>query len=143
MSQRQHDEKDEKEEEKEEKEGEKGEKQWDEKWRRDPVSAVVWAAILIWAGWVLLAANMGFLLRFERIDAWAIIFIGAGLIVLAEAAFRLLVPSYRRGVTGNVILGLILLAVGLGNLVSWNIIGPLIRIILGGSILVRALLRRR
>ncbi len=139
MSQRQLEEK----EEKEEKHDEKEEKQWDEKWRRDPVSAVVWAAILIWAGWVLLAANLGFLLRFERIDEWAIIFIGAGLIVLAEAAFRLLVPAYRRGVTGNIILGLILLAIGLGNLVSWEIVGPLILIVIGGSILVRALYRRR
>ncbi len=139
MSQRQIEEK----EEKEEKRDEKEEKQWDEKWRRDPVSAIVWALILIWAGWVLLAANLGFLLRFERIDTWALIFIGAGLIVLLEAAFRLVVPAYRRGVTGNILLGLILLAVGLGNLVSWNIVWPLILIILGGSILVRALFRRR
>ena len=41
----------------------------------------MWAAILIWAGLVLLASNLGLLVRFESLDAWGLIFIGAGLIV--------------------------------------------------------------
>ena len=44
----------------EEKEREKNE----EKWNRDPVSGVVGAFLLIWAGVVLLASNMGFLSTF-------------------------------------------------------------------------------
>ncbi len=139
MEQRQRSEKDEKEEKQEEKE----EKTVEEKWRRDPISAAVWAAILIWAGLVFLVFNLGFFARFERLQAWDIILIGAGLILLVEAAFRWLFPSYRRRVGGTVILGLILIGIGLGNLVSWAVIGPLILIIIGGMILVRALLGRR
>ena len=62
-------------EEKVEKQDEKQEKRWEEKWRRDPLSAVVWAGILIWAGLAFLAQNMGFLARFERLEAWSLIFI--------------------------------------------------------------------
>ena len=77
--------------EKEEKEEEKAEKSWDEKWRRDPLSALVWATILIWAGLVFLANNLGLLARYERVDAWGFVFIGAGVIILLEVMLRLLV----------------------------------------------------
>ena len=132
-----------KEEEKEhEKEEEKVGGEWGyEKWRRDPLSAVVWAAILIWAGVALLAENMGLLTRFEWLDAWGLIFVGAGLIVLLEVAVRLLVPSYRRAVGGTLIFAVILLGIGLGNLFGWNVTWPLILIAIGVGILLRGLFR--
>ncbi len=149
MSEQQRHEKEEKEEkprqmqEKDEKNEEKEEKNWEEKWRRDPLSGIVWAAILIWAGLVLLVDNLGLLARIELLNAWAIIFIGAGLIILLEVAVRLLVPAYRRAVTGSLILGLVFIGIGLGDLLSWNVIWPLILIILGAFILVRGLIWRR
>ena len=139
MSERQRHEKDEKEEKREEKE----EKSHEEKWHRDPLSGIVWAGILIWAGVVLLADNLRLLARFERLEAWAIILIGAGLIMLLGVAVRLLVPAYRRAVTGALILGLVFIGIGLGNLLSWNVIWPLILIVLGVFILVRGLIWRR
>jgi hypothetical protein len=144
MSEQQHHEKEEKPRQMQEKdEKHKEEKNWEEKWRRDPLSGIVWASILVWAGLVLLVDNLGFLGRFERLDAWAIIFIGAGLIVLLGVVVRLLVPAYRRAVTGTLILGLILIGIGLGNLLSWNVIWPLILIALGVFVLVRGLIWRR
>jgi hypothetical protein len=129
--------------EKEEKE-EKGRGEgWDEKWRRDPVDAAGWAAIFIWAGLVLLGENMGFLTRFERLETWSIIFIGAGLIVLLGAVVRLLVPAYRRPVTGSLIFGVILLGIGLGEVVGWMAIGPLILIAIGVGVLLRGFLGGR
>jgi hypothetical protein len=104
---------------------------WDEKWRNDPVNAAVWALILIWAGLVWLASNFDLLTGFELLETWSIIFIGAGLIVFLGVAVRLVVPAYRRPVTGSIILGAILVIVGLGDLVSWEIIVPLILIALG------------
>ena len=60
MSEQKFDEKEmEKHDEKQEKSSE--EKNWDEKYRRDPLGTIVWAAIFIWAGLVFLAANLGFL----------------------------------------------------------------------------------
>ncbi len=138
MSDPKHDEKE------EEKHNEKQEeKNWDEKWRRDPLNAAGWAAIFIWAGLVLLADNMGFLKPFERLDAWALILIGAGLIVLAEVVVRLLVPAYRKPVVGSIIFGVILLGGGLGNIIGWGVIWPVVLIGLGIIILARGFFRSR
>jgi hypothetical protein len=141
MSERQHGEKYEKEEEKEHEKEE--EKSWDEKWRRDPLNAAAWAAILIWAGLVLLAENLGLLVRFERLETWALIFIGAGLIVLLQVVIRLVVPEYRQPVIGSLILGAILLAIGLGDLIGTDVVWALVLIALGAAILLRGFLWRR
>lgn len=146
MSERSHNEKEEKaekEEEKQRQEHEKQEKSWDEKWRRDPLGAAVWACVLIWAGLVLLVNNLGWLARFERLEAWDLIFLGAGLLVLLEAGIRVLVPAYRRAVTGSIILGVILVAIGLGNALGWNLIWPLVIIAIGLVMLLRGLGWRR
>ncbi len=125
------------------------EKQWDEKYRRDPLGAIIWPLILIWAGLVLLAANLGlfsFLFGPGNIygaDTWSVILLGAGGIVLLAALARLAIPEYRRPITGQVILAIILIGLGLGNLTNWGVIWPLIIIVVGVSILVRAFFPRR
>ena len=116
---------------------------WDEKWRRDPVDAAMWALILIWVGFMLLAANLGLFDGLEMFPAWSIGFIGAGVIVLLAAGFRLLVPAYRRPLTGNLIFGLILIGIGLGEVIGWLIVGPLVLIAIGVGALLTGLLRRQ
>ncbi len=149
------DEKQEKQEEKElEKHEEKSadEKSYDEKYRRDPLGSIIWALILIWVGVVLLAENMGFLdrlgirLTFAKLpfeipfigDSWSLIFLGIGVIVLFEIAIRLLIPDFRRPVTGSVIFAIVCFGLAIG---SWNLIWPLILIAVGASILLRGLFR--
>ena len=132
--------------EKDEKREEKEEKERGEKMRSDPLSTIVWAAIFVWAGLVLLADNFDLLgeIRVDSsiLEAWNLIFIGAGVIVLLEVAVRLIVPVYRRAVTGSLIFAFILLAVGLGGWIGWGTIWPLILILIGVSILVGAFVRR-
>ena len=137
------DEKDEKQEEKQHEKEEKG--------RSDPLSTIVWGAIFIWAGLVLLAGNLGYLgslgLRGDfapgvfpfLVGSWGLIFTGAGVIVLGEVVVRLVMPSYRRHVVGSIILGFVFIGIGLGNLISWNVIWALVLIIIGVVILLRAL----
>lgn len=125
--------------------GEKGDgESWDEKWRRDPIEAVVWALVLIWIGLLWLASSAGTLdsLLGDGMEVWSIGFIGAGLIVLLGVALRLLMPAYRRPVTGNIIFGIILLGIGLGELTNWVAIGALMLIGIGVSILLRGLFQR-
>jgi hypothetical protein len=122
---------------------EKDEKSWDEKWRRDPLSAAVWALILIWAGVVLLAANLGFLSGDFSLSGWSIFFLGAGLLLLAEVAIRLLVPSYRQPVTLTLILSIVFFGIGLGGLIPWYLLWPLILIGIGVYALFRGLGHRR
>ena len=135
----------EKDEEKREKDEEKEEKSWDEKWRRDPLGAAVWAAILIWAGVVLLVENIGLLAGVRilgaRPEAWPIILIGAGVIVLLEVLVRLLVPSYRRPVGGSLVFAIILVGAGLGDIFGWNVVWPVVLIAIGVSLLLRGLIR--
>jgi hypothetical protein len=156
MSEQKFDYRDEKQEEKDEKERDKQEeKTVEEKWQRDPLGTIAWAAILIWAGLVFLADNLNMLANipvptglpadwgFVKPGVWSLIFIGAGVIILIEVVIRLVVPSYRRPVGGNVILALVFLGIGLGNIFNWQIVWPIILIALGLSIILRRSFRRR
>ena len=140
------DEKSEKDMEKRDEKSSQEEKNWEEKWRRDPVNAVSWACIFIWAGIVFLVDALGFIDTWTvgldgDIDAWSFIFLGAGVIVLLAVLFRLLVPEYKRPVTGNIILGLILIGIGLGDLFNWAVVWALILILIGISIIFRGFTR--
>jgi len=136
------------------------EKSVEEKWRRDRLGSIVWALILIWAGFVLLAGNMGLLdafnglverlgfqwaelpieIPFFQVSTWSLIFLGAGVLLLAEAVVRLLFPAYRRPVLGTVILAVVFLGIGFGN---WGLIWPLVLIVIGIAILFGGLFRRK
>jgi len=132
------------------------EKNWEEKWRRDPITAVIWALIFIWAGVVLLLDNLGLLqqmlsnlaastnLQFLRsMQAWSVILVGAGIILLIEVLIRLLVPEYRRSVAGTFFFAIVLIGLGLGNEIGWTLVLPLALIGLGLSVLLRGLTRGR
>ncbi len=141
--------------EKEEKEREKTEeKTVEEKWRRDPLGAIVWGAILIWAGLVFLANSLGmfnnfsfgrFIPGFEIVqpEAWTIVFIGAGVIVLIEAAIRVAVTTFRRPIGGTLVFAFILLGIGLGEIIGWEVVWPLIVIAIGLSVLLGGFWRRK
>jgi hypothetical protein len=142
---------DEKTEEKYEKEDEKRE----EKTNRDPLSSIAWALILIWAGLVFLAQNLGWLDQIEfqaveiegitltGISTWAVIMIGAGVIVFFEAIIRTFVPAYRSSTGGNFFLAAIFLGIGLGSIFGWTLVWPFILIAMGLSALASALIQRR
>jgi hypothetical protein len=131
------------------------EKGWEEKYRRDPLSPIIWGLILLWAGGVLLLSNLGMLnnLLNRTINAplwigrlaqgWSLVMLGAGVILLGEVVIRLLVPAYRRPVVGTVILAILFIGIGLGDLVSWNILWPLVLIALGLIIVTRGLMRNK
>lgn len=139
MTERPRNEKDEK--------NEKGEgESWDEKWRRDPVEAAIWAIVLIWAGVAWLLSNTGFWdsLLGEGQEFWPIVFLGAGLIVLLGVLVRLVVPAYRRPIMGSLIFGVILLGIGLAGITDgWVVIGPLILIAIGIGGFAAFFFRRR
>ena len=131
------------------------EKAVDEKWRRDPLGAAVWAFILIWAGVVLLIDNLGFISRWQNLlenslgnnagelTAWVIILLGAGIILLFEVFVRLAVPAYRRPVSGTVILAFIFIGIALTNIYSGLAVWALILIAIGVLMLVRGFVPRR
>jgi hypothetical protein len=149
MSDRKDEKSDEKEMEKQEEKQEEKSTSWEEKWRRDPLSSIVWAGILIWAGVVLLMETTNILhtlrdtLNLERLEAWPIILLGAGVIILAEVVIRLLVPAYRRAITGSLILAAILIGIGLGDITKKDVVWAIILITLGAVILLRGFFRKQ
>jgi hypothetical protein len=122
------------------------ERSWDEKVRRDPLSSVIWAGILIWAGIVFLVDNLGLITSFtiagNRMGPWSIAFAGAGALVLIEVLVRLVMPAYSRPVVGTFIFGMILLSIGLGDIFGWGLIWSVVLIGLGVFYLVRVFTKR-
>lgn len=135
---REHDEKDEKD---RREEDEKREEKEEKDRPRDPLSSILWALFLIGAGVVLLAQSQGLITWDQFGGLWNLFFIGLGLLLLLEVALRLLLPAYRRPVFGQLIGGLVLLAIGLGGMVGFRFTGPLILIGVGAAILLGALVR--
>jgi hypothetical protein len=121
----------------------------------DVLSTVVWAFILIWAGLVFLASNLNWfshmglainnswVWNFSHFGVWNLIALGTGVILLVEAAVRLLVPELRRNVGGALIGGIVLIGVGLGEWFSWSYLWPLILIAVGINVLITGLGRKR
>jgi hypothetical protein len=133
---------DEKQQEKEaEKQQEKG-PDLDEKYRRNPLGVLSWAFLLIWLGVSLLLMNADIVEESRK--GWAIFAWGGGVIVLAEAVTRLLVPRWRRPLMGSFIWGAVWIGVGFGLWYGeWEIIGPIVIIAVGVGMLAGRLVSRR
>jgi hypothetical protein len=142
---------DEKTEEKYEKEDEKH----TEKTHQDPLSALAWALILIWAGLVFLASNLGWLdqipdqfvlpegFQILGLRTWSVIALGAGLILFIEALIRTFVPAYRSSTGGSYFLAAIFLGIGLNGIFGWQLVWPLVLIGMGLAALANAFVRSR
>ena len=144
MSEREyHGKEEEKEEEKEqEKQGEKGRGDWGaEKYRNDPLSGIILACALIWAGVAWILSNAG--VFGPGAEPWPLALAGAGVIVILGVLVRLLVPQYRRPVGGSLVLGFVLVGVGLGQLLGCEIVGPLVLIAIALSIIIGVVSRKR
>ena len=134
---------------------EKEDEKQEEKHNQDPLSSIAWALILIWAGLVFLASNLGWLdriqvqlvlpegLEFLGLRTWYVIALGAGVILFAEALLRTFVPAYRSSTGGSYFLAAIFLGIGLSGIFGWQLIWPLVLIGMGLTALANALIRSR
>jgi hypothetical protein len=114
----------------------------EEKGPSDRLSSAAWAIILIFAGIVLLAVTTNAFSWLDWTNAWGLILMGAGVAVGLEVVLRLLLPEYRRPVSGQIVLAVVLFLVGLSGLTGWENIWPIFLIGVGISILIGALARR-
>jgi len=136
-------ERDEKEEKERREEQEKHNEKEEKEQQRDPLSGITGALILILIGVILLAESQGWVNWEQFGGLWNLFFVGVGLLLLFEAVLRLLLPAYRRPILGQVIGGVILLAIGLGGVTGLQLTGPIILIGLGLAILLGGLFRGR
>lgn len=121
--------------EKEEKE-EKDEKDrggLEEKWRRDPLSAIFFGLIVVAFGLFLLFAALEYV-PWE--DWWAYLLMAIGAVLLIEAFVRYSMPAYRRPVFGRLLVGLVLICIGVVSVSGWAAWWPLVVVAIGVAILV-------
>lgn len=122
----------------------------------DTLGGIIWALILIWAGVVFLVDNLGlmrnFVLRTQElsgiemldrfIGVWPLIMLGAGVLLLVDVVIRLTVPAFKKPVGGLVFLAVLLIGIALGDLINWNLLWPMLLILLGLSIIFRGSRRK-
>ena len=124
------------------------------KQRSDRLGSIVWALILIWAGLVFTANNLGWLdsirttltlpggISIADVSTWSVIFLGAGALIFFEALVRTFAKPYRSSVGGNFVLAAVFLGIGLSAIFSWQAVWPFVLIAMGISALFSALIRR-
>lgn len=102
-----------------------------------------WAGAFIWAGLVLLADNVDVLPEIEGASVWSWILTGAGLWALAVNVWRTVSPREPNPDGGDLFWTGVLLVLGLAGFFDWDIAFPVILIVLGGVLLIRAFMAQR
>ena len=82
-------------------------------WKSDRVNAFSWAALFLWGAIVVLASSTTWHESYDWWDGWGVFFIGAGVIVTAEALIRLTMPEYRWKVGWTLMWAIVFLSFGL------------------------------
>jgi len=116
---------------KKEEKDEKGEGM-EEKWRRDPLSAIFFGLLLVVVGLFLLLASMDVI---SWSQWWAFLLLGIGAILIIEALVRYAMPAYRRPMFVRVLIGLILVSIGAGHIAGLEEWWALVVVVVGVAIL--------
>ncbi|MDY6907465.1 MAG: hypothetical protein SV910_04420 [Chloroflexota bacterium] len=110
----------------------------EEKWRRDPLSAIFFGLFVVVVGLFFLLAAVGVIAWDEW---WTFFLMGIGVVFIVEALVRYAMPAHRRPMFGRLLMGLILLAVGAAFLFGLQTWWPAIVVAVGVAIVVFGLTR--
>ena len=98
-----------------------------------------WAGAFLWAGVVLLIDAAEMLPAVGEADAWSWIFAGAGVLALVGNFWRVVSPDEPNPTWWDHLWSGILLILGFAGFLSVEVAFPLILLLVGGVLLVRAL----
>lgn len=130
--------------EREEKERREGMEGMEEKWRRDPVSGLIFGLIVIWLGLTLfIAFGAGYRIipGVSEENFWGILLLGVGVIFILEILIRSALPEYRRPIFGRLLAGVALIFIGGGGILGIEQWWPLIIVAVGVLIVIYGFLR--
>ena len=105
-----------------------------------PLPSLTGGLILILLGVLFLLSEMG---RIGWSDWWAYFLVGLGAIFIVEALLKATTAEGRKGASGKVIAGLILIVIGGAHLVGFQEWWPLILIAVGVGVLISGLIRQK
>jgi hypothetical protein len=98
--------------------------------------ALWWAGTLIWTGLVFGADSLGWLPQIGQADAWAWVFLGAGLYGLVGTLYRQISVDTLNPRAWDYVWSGFLLIVGLGGVAGVNAFWPTVLILAGVAYLV-------
>jgi serine/threonine protein kinase len=98
----------------------------------DRLSQLVWGSMILWAGVLFTLDSVQ---SWSWLNPWAWIAGGAGAMLLAETAARQVIPEYRARPGLRLVMGIGLLALGLGIGFNMGNLWPLILIAIGAAML--------
>ena len=117
---------------------EKGEGGMEEKYRRDPLSAVFFGLIVILAGVLWFLSTQNYITEW-----WPWFLVGLGSIFILERLIRYSSPGYRRPMFGRILVGVILICIGISFLYGLDVWWPLIVVVVGAAIIIYGITRAR
>jgi hypothetical protein len=106
---------------------------------RDRIGRVFFGIIVIWLGVSFLLREHDFL---YHSDWWAYFLFGLGIIFIAEAIVRMILPEFKRPYLGKMIVGSIFLALGANNIYGMEEWWPVILIAAGVAIILLTFVRK-
>lgn len=105
----------------------------------DPINRVMTAGLLVMAGVILLANQLGILPSYHQATPWAWIALGAGVVFLLTELVRALSGENASANSWTLLLGLACLGIGASVIfgVTWQLIWPAALILVGVVLLLR------
>lgn len=105
--------------------------------RRSRAESLYWAGVLIWAGLVFGANSLGYLPQIGSADVWSWVFIGAGLYGTLLNLYSSSLPDSVT-TTWDYIWSGFWLVIGLSGLFAFDMFWPLVLVLIGLSVLIKA-----
>jgi hypothetical protein len=107
------------------------------------IDALYWGGVLLWAGVIFAAESFGVLPQVGDASAWSWIFLGAGVYGLIGNFWRMSSSNAPNPTTWDWIWSGIFIIIGLSGFFAVDFTWPLILILVGVGILVRALVGQK
>ena len=105
--------------------------------RRTKAESLYWAGVLIWAGLVFAASNLGFIPEIGSADTWSWVFIGAGLYGTFLNLYSSSLPDSVTTSWDFIWSGFWLL-LGLAGLFAIDVFWPAVLILIGASAVLKS-----
>lgn len=113
-----------------------------EKAERKRLESFWWGAVIIWAGFVLIADYLDLLPQVREADAWSWIFLGAGVLGLIGALVRTASRDLPKPTGWDYFWSALFLIIGASGFFGGGIAFPLALMVIGVAILANVLFRR-